>query len=404
MPGAVETGLRRMVLGGYGLLIRRRRMRRVGEPRELVGARPELQQRHADFAEQRSRRLGRGASPISPSSRSGLASIILFLPLAAWGWHFVFRSAPGRRRLRLFAWPAAVIFLAAAMSALPQPKSWPLPNGLGGIFGDFFMAGAHVIGPFLPDAAVVLRRRSRLLRARHHAAALRLRHQHVARCIALWAPRSSIPCEWANASLGAAMHVGMHTRAMFGRFRKRKDDDEDDYVEEDGEEQDWPEREFEPDSDGRIEPSFDALPEGFDDEAEIDEDGYGDDITEPNYNITRSEQKSKKKRYRPAARSEDDDEPYETPPFKLLQSPPRSQRGRDISDEVLQENARELEGVLQDFGVKGEITNVQPRSRGHAVRARARARHQVIARHRSCRRHRPVDERGRRARGRGARP
>ena len=27
---------------------------------------------------------------------------------------------------------------------------------------------------------------------------------------------------------------------------------------------------------------------------------------------------------------------------------------------MLQENARELEGVLQDFGIKGEITNVRP--------------------------------------------
>jgi S-DNA-T family DNA segregation ATPase FtsK/SpoIIIE len=84
----------------------------------------------------------------------GIASIILFLPLAAWGWHLVFRTTPNRRRLRFLAWPASVILLAAALAALPQPKSWPLPNGLGGIFGDFFMAGAHVIGPFLPDAAV----------------------------------------------------------------------------------------------------------------------------------------------------------------------------------------------------------------------------------------------------------
>ena len=39
----------------------------------------------------------------------------------------------------------------------------------------------------------------------------------------------------------------------------------------------------------------------------------------------------------------------------------RSSKGRNgVSDEVLQENARELEGVLQDFGVKGEITNVRP--------------------------------------------
>ncbi len=82
----------------------------------------------------------------------GLASIVLFLPLAAWGWHFVCRTVPERRRARLFVWPIAVLLLAAALSALPQPKSWPLPNGLGGILGDFFMAGAHVIG-VLPAAA-----------------------------------------------------------------------------------------------------------------------------------------------------------------------------------------------------------------------------------------------------------
>ena len=53
------------------------------------------------------------------------------------------------------------------------------------------------------------------------------------------------------------------------------------------------------------------------------------------------------------------DEPYESPSTKLLQQP-KGSRGRGVSDEVLQENARELEGVLQDFGVKGEITNVRP--------------------------------------------
>ncbi len=54
------------------------------------------------------------------------------------------------------------------------------------------------------------------------------------------------------------------------------------------------------------------------------------------------------------------DTPYDPPPLRLLQQQSRAQRGRAIADEVLQENARELEGVLQDFGVKGEITNVRP--------------------------------------------
>jgi len=53
------------------------------------------------------------------------------------------------------------------------------------------------------------------------------------------------------------------------------------------------------------------------------------------------------------------DTPYDPPPTRLLQQS-RTPRGRGVSDEVLQENARELEGVFQDFGIKGEITNVRP--------------------------------------------
>ena len=82
----------------------------------------------------------------------GLAAIVLFLPLAAWGWHLALRTVPERRRARLLIWPLAVLLLAAALSALPQPKSWPLPNGLGGILGDLFMTGALFIG-VLPAAA-----------------------------------------------------------------------------------------------------------------------------------------------------------------------------------------------------------------------------------------------------------
>ncbi len=52
---------------------------------------------------------------------------------------------------------------------------------------------------------------------------------------------------------------------------------------------------------------------------------------------------------------------------------------------------RTLEGVLDDFGVKGEIINVRPGPGRHPLRARARARHQVVARHRPRRRHRPLD-------------
>jgi S-DNA-T family DNA segregation ATPase FtsK/SpoIIIE len=285
----------------------------------------------------------------------GLASIFLFLPLAAWGWHLVFRTTPKHRRLRLLAWPAAVILLAATLSALPQPKSWPLPNGLGGIFGDFFMAGAHVIGPFLPEAAVSFVA-GLVFFVFGTMLLLFACGTSTSRLIALWAPRSSAASEWASAWLGAGMHFVMHTGAKLKRLLPRRNrDEEEDY--EDEETEGWVEEEPQVDADGRIEPSFGAAPFVASNDEE-DEDDDIDDVTSPNYRITRTSAKDKKKHT--ALRSPRMETPYDPPSIKLLQQPARSNRGRGVSDEVLQENARELEGVLQDFGVKGEITNVRP--------------------------------------------
>ena len=287
----------------------------------------------------------------------GLAAIILFMPLAAWGWHLVFRTTPDRRRMRFLAWPASVILLAAALAALPQPKSWPLPNGLGGIFGDFFMAGAHIIGPFLPDAAVSFVAGLAFL-VIGTMLLLFACGTSTSRLIALWAPRSGAAGEWANASLGAAMHVAMHTGARLRQAVRRGNDStyedpEGRLDESEDEEAAEPERRL--DADGRIEPSFGPTPigEAFDEEEEAD------DITSPGYRITRLNPEKKKKKHTGLSRANHSDEPYESPSTKLLQQP-KGSRGRGVSDEVLQENARELEGVLQDFGVKGEITNVRP--------------------------------------------
>ncbi|MEM9128576.1 MAG: DNA translocase FtsK 4TM domain-containing protein [Pseudomonadota bacterium] len=57
-----------------------------------------------------------------------------------------------------------------------------------------------------------------------------------------------------------------------------------------------------------------------------------------------------------------DDQPkveYELPPLSLLSSPAIVQR-HHLSDDALEENARMLENVLDDYGVKGEIVSVRP--------------------------------------------
>jgi S-DNA-T family DNA segregation ATPase FtsK/SpoIIIE len=351
----VQTGLQRLMLGSYGLVL-------------VAGASaawlslatwsvhdPSLN--NATRVAPRNLLGGYGAVVADLAIQSlGLASIIFFLPLAAWGWHLLTGDTPNRKRFRLLAWPAAVILLAAALSALPQPKSWPLPNGLGGIFGDFFMAGAHVIGPFLPDAAVSFVAGLAFF-VIGTMLLLYASGTSVSAQIAIWAPRSTAAGEWANAWLGAAMHFviafGASLKRIFRRRRAAQHDDEEDYADED--DVSWEEEEAERRADGRIEPSFGPAPIGSEEDYE-DEEEDENDITAPSYRITRTKEK---KRHTGLSRAPRMDEPYDPPPLRLLQQS-RSPRGRGVSDEVLQENARELEGVLQDFGVKGEITNVRP--------------------------------------------
>jgi DNA segregation ATPase FtsK/SpoIIIE, S-DNA-T family len=50
---------------------------------------------------------------------------------------------------------------------------------------------------------------------------------------------------------------------------------------------------------------------------------------------------------------------YELPPLSLLMNPTTITR-HHLSDEALEENARMLENVLDDYGVKGEIVSVRP--------------------------------------------
>ena len=61
----------------------------------------------------------------------------------------------------------------------------------------------------------------------------------------------------------------------------------------------------------------------------------------------------------PVLRFEEQAQVYELPPLSLLSAPVKVQ-GNQLSDEALEENARMLESVLDDYGVKGEITAVRP--------------------------------------------
>ena len=69
--------------------------------------------------------------------------------------------------------------------------------------------------------------------------------------------------------------------------------------------------------------------------------------------------KQAKAEAQPSLFKESSDTSYEMPPLSLLASPTTIVR-HHLSDEALEENARLLEHVLDDYGVKGEIVSVRP--------------------------------------------
>ncbi len=51
---------------------------------------------------------------------------------------------------------------------------------------------------------------------------------------------------------------------------------------------------------------------------------------------------------------------FQLPPLSLLMQPDDSGQANQLSADALEQNARMLEGVLDDFGIRGEIINVRP--------------------------------------------
>jgi DNA segregation ATPase FtsK/SpoIIIE, S-DNA-T family len=66
----------------------------------------------------------------------GLASTVLVLPVAIWGWRIATHRPLDREGLRLGFWVLGTLLASGFASCLPHSAAWPLPSGLGGVFGD----------------------------------------------------------------------------------------------------------------------------------------------------------------------------------------------------------------------------------------------------------------------------
>jgi S-DNA-T family DNA segregation ATPase FtsK/SpoIIIE len=66
----------------------------------------------------------------------GVGCAAALAPPAAWGWRLTVERRLGRLSPRLLLWMLGAAATSGCASLLPAPASWPLPNGLGGVVGD----------------------------------------------------------------------------------------------------------------------------------------------------------------------------------------------------------------------------------------------------------------------------
>jgi DNA segregation ATPase FtsK/SpoIIIE, S-DNA-T family len=277
----------------------------------------------------------------------GLGSLALLLPVGIWGYRLLGHRPLGRERLRVLVWLFGILLSAAFASCLPRGAHWPLPSGLGGVVGDALLRmpamilGAPLFGLSRFVLAVVLGLAA--LFAFAVAAGFVWRAPADQRGVAddeedEDEAEAGEDDDSAWVSLGVLIHTVWSFRARLGLlFRGRT--------------RAAPASRSEIAPSRRIEPRFDSRPDPRTEaEAEEEEEVTG----------APAQRGARKPRSAPAAKpARRSLGGYALPPHELLAQPSKSGRST-ITSEMLQENAATLEGVLGDFGVRGEIINARP--------------------------------------------
>ena len=266
----------------------------------------------------------------------GLATLVIPMILLAWAWRLIQSHALARWWLRLGTALLAVALFAIALATLPVPASWPLDAlGLGGLLGELTvaaLAGQGVAAWMTGLAALVLGLVGLLLALGFSWQEYRSGGRGL-----LWL--FGLGVKGGNQLMRQAAEIQEAGKERLARHRARRGE--------------------------RLEPSLARKPRVESPGPEDEPEEEMEDEPEPAAELVAP----KKPRAKPSRKARQADQArfdfgpssgYELPPLMLLEVPDEKARAGLLNKDSLEKNARLLETVLQDFGIKGEIMKVRP--------------------------------------------
>jgi DNA segregation ATPase FtsK/SpoIIIE, S-DNA-T family len=271
----------------------------------------------------------------------GLGSIGLLLPIGVWGYRLLGHRPLSRERLRVLFWLLGAVLAAAFASCLPRSVHWPLPSGLGGVVGDAVLRvppaffGVPLTGTRLLGAAIVFGVAALMA----FAAAAGIIWRDLAEEEEDEPAANEEDDESAVISLGLLAHYLLSFQARVVRMFRRSGPPRSRASDEEG-----PRR--------RLDPRMRGEPEA----GAEDEDTEADEADEDEAPPARRAPRKPRAAAKPVRRSWGG---YELPALGLLAAPRASDRAT-LSADSIRENGAALEGVLSDFGVRGEIIDARP--------------------------------------------
>jgi S-DNA-T family DNA segregation ATPase FtsK/SpoIIIE len=283
----------------------------------------------------------------------GLGAIMLILPVAVWGWRMLTHRPFDREALRLGSWILCMVIAAGFASCWTHGGAWPLPTGLGGVVGDALVrAPAVVFGP--PGAVYRLVLGAILFVAGVAtfliACGLGARERDEEELAAIDdddTPLEEEDEDRGSVSLGWLFHALMSAKARIGwllgsAYRSLVSSaPKAGAVSFDRQE---------PKLGGRGAPSISPQSDDEDYEEEEEEDEEEDETPAA---------RAPRKKAAPKTSAKKASDKFELPSVSMLAAPKAADR-QPLSKAELEANSRSLEGVLGDFGVRGEIVKANP--------------------------------------------